>query len=85
MGICWLQQSSKKRRRKRERPGWGAARGEVAWEQGSEVWGNVPTPFLHRSLGVAEKIKFGERRVLSRNFPGGPVVKNLPANAGDRV
>ena len=48
------------------------------------VWGNVPAPFLHRSIGVAEKIKFGERRVPSRNFPGGPVVKNLPANSGDK-
>ena len=62
----------------------GAVRGEVAWEQGSGVWGNVPAPFLHRSLGVAEKIKFGERRVPPRDFPGGPVVKNPPANAGNK-
>ena len=56
----------------------------MAWEQGSGVWGNVPVPFLLRSLGVAGKIKFGERRVPLHNFPGGPVVKNPPANAGDK-
>ena len=25
----------------------------------------------------------GDSKMLKRDFPGGPVVKNLPANAGD--
>jgi len=55
MGICWLQQSSKKRRRKREHPGWGAARGEVVWEQGSGSGGMSQLPFSISQLGLLRR------------------------------
>ena len=46
----------------------------------SELWLQVKIDDAHKLLG---KISQGLEKYALRDFLGGPVVKNLPANAGD--
>ena len=48
--------------------------------QVSELWLQVKIEDAHKLLG---KISEGLKKCVLWDFPGGPVVKNLPANAGD--
>ena len=48
----------------------------------SELWLQVKIDDAHKLLG---KISQGLEKYALRDFLGGPVVKNLPANAGDMV
>ena len=42
---------------------------------------NKRKPYIQRSFD--RKRKFSPLKMFYRDFPGGAVVKNLPANAGD--
>ena len=48
--------------------------------QVSELWLQVKIDDAHKLLG---EISQGLKKYVLWDFPGGPVVKNLPANAGD--
>ena len=45
--------------------------------------GPIDSLSIHPLSNIGEKIKYLNVHILVKSFPGGSVVKNLPANAGD--
>ena len=62
--------------------------GEGAWGAGACSWMVLtPGPDGHRPSGVTrapgKELEGGDTKLAVPGFPGGAVVENLPANAGD--